>query len=43
MITPCQHDAPDATEHANGNIAKPREPDVAAPEPEMLDDADPPF
>jgi hypothetical protein len=43
MITPCPHDAPDATEHPKGSIAEPRESDLAAPEPEMLDDGKPPF
>jgi hypothetical protein len=47
MITPCPHDQPDAAATtANAERiagAEPREPNNTAPEPEILDNAEPPF
>jgi hypothetical protein len=43
MLTPCPHEDLDTTETANGCVTEDEPPDLAAPEPEILDDGKPPF
>jgi hypothetical protein len=43
MQVPCPHDQADATEPADPGVSKDGQQDRAAPEPDILDDGEPPF